>query len=82
MLFTQVILAGLAALATAHPGHEDAERAHAIKTREASRSTKRALENCSAKLQARGITARSVERRSATLAKHRTQKRIDLSCKS
>lgn len=82
MLLTQVIIAGLAALATAHPGHEEAELAHAIKARANTQSTKRALENCAAKLAERGVTARSVERRSATLAKHRAEKRIDLKCTS
>lgn len=78
MILTQAILAGLAALATAHPGHEDAEHAHAVRHREATHSHKRALENCAAKLQTRGVTSRSVERRSATLAKHRAQRGISL----
>lgn len=82
MILTQAILVGLAALATAHPGHEDAEHAHAVRTREATHSNKRALENCAAKLAERGVSARSVERRSATLAKHRSEKRISLDCKS
>lgn len=82
MLLPSAILVGLAALATAHPGHEAEELAHAIKSRETVHSGKRALENCAAKLQSRGITSRSVERRSAAVNKRRAEKRIDVNSKS
>lgn len=81
MILTTAVLAGLAALATAHPGHEAEELAHAVKSREAAHAGKRALDNCAAKLQSRGVTGRSVERRSATVIKHRAEKRIDVNCK-
>lgn len=76
MIFTQTIILGLVALASAHPGHEEEERRHAIESRSARASNKRALESCAAKLEARGITARAAERRSNTVAKHRKMKRI------
>lgn len=76
MIFNKAVLLSLAALAAAHPGHEEEEHLHAIKSRSAHIANKRALENCAAKLEARGVTARNIERRKATLAKHRKAKRI------
>lgn len=82
MIFTQAVVLGLAALAAAHPGHEHEEISQAIKARDATRSNKRALENCAAKLAQRGVSSRAAERRSATLASQRKAKRIDMKGKS
>ncbi|KAJ4403091.1 hypothetical protein N0V82_010704 [Gnomoniopsis sp. IMI 355080] len=76
MIFNKAIILSLAALAVAHPGHEEEEHLHAIKSRDTHMSNKRALQNCAAKLEARGVTARSVARRQETVAKHRKAKRI------
>ncbi|PSR90328.1 Intradiol ring-cleavage dioxygenase [Coniella lustricola] len=71
MIFTQTILLGLAALAAAHPGHEEEEHRRAVESRDVHHANKRALENCAAKLEARGHTARAIERRKNTLEAHR-----------
>lgn len=76
MLFTKAAILGLAALAAAHPGHEEAEHRHAIAARANTQANKRALEGCAAKLESRGVTARAIERRKATMARHREDKRI------
>lgn len=76
MFFSKAIILGLASLAVAHPGHEDAEHRQAVAARAAVQANKRALENCAGKLEARGVTARGIERRKATMAKHREAKRI------
>lgn len=76
MLFTKVVILGLAALVAAHPGHEEAEYRHAVESRANARANRRALEGCAAKLQERGVTTRAVERRKAAVAKHRKAKRI------
>lgn len=76
MMFKQTIVLGLACLAIAHPGHEDEEHRHAIKTRELHHSNKRALENCAAHLEARGHTDRAIKRRQNTMQKHREERGI------
>lgn len=76
MYFAKVIILGLATVAAAHPGHEEAEHRHAVATRASTQANKRALEGCASKLESRGVAARSVERRKATMAKHRQAKRI------
>lgn len=78
MIFTKsaILSLALATLAAAHPGHEEAEHRHAVKSRSAHLANKRALEGCAAKLAARGVTARNNERRMATLAKHRKARGI------
>lgn len=76
MIFNKAIVLSLAALAAAHPGHEEEEHLQAIKSRDAHVSNKRALEKCAAKLEARGVTARSVARRQEAVTKQRMAKRI------
>lgn len=76
MIFTQTILLGLAALAVAHPSHEEEEHRRAVEARGMHLANKRALENCASKLEARGHTARAIERRKNTMEKHREAKRI------
>lgn len=78
MLFTKAVLLGLAALATAHPGHEEDEYRQAIRSRAERANNKRALDACASKLEARGVYARANERRRATLETHRKAKRIPL----
>lgn len=82
MQFTQAIILALATLAAAHPGHEEAEHRHALAARANTQANKRALEGCASKLDSRGITARAMERRKATMAKHRQAKRIPVDGKS
>lgn len=76
MIFTKTMILSLAALAAAHPGHEKEEHLQAIKARDAHVSNKRALENCAAKLEARGVSARAMERRRAAVTAQRKAKRI------
>lgn len=76
MHFTKAAILGLATLAAAHPGHEEAEHRQAIAARANIQANKRALEGCAAKLDSRGVSARAIERRKATLAEHRRTKRI------
>lgn len=76
MHFAQPAILALAALATAHPGHEAEERRSAIAARAYRTQTKRALENCAATLQSRGIVQRGIERRAAEVAKQRIARRI------
>ena len=78
MLFTKAILLSLAALAAAHPGHEEEEHRQAIRSRAERANNKRALAACADKLEARGVYARANERRRATLEAHRKAKRIPL----
>ncbi|KAL3457095.1 Intradiol ring-cleavage dioxygenase [Aspergillus heterothallicus] len=67
---------GLAAVASAHPGHdvkaEAAERATALKSIRA-----RGVEQCSTKLTARGIEANNIARREQTLKKLRKARGLD-----
>lgn len=76
MLFKKSLVLAFAALSAAHPGHEEQERRAVINTREYRAKTARALENCSAKLQARGDFQRGIERRVAEVAKQRIARRI------
>lgn len=76
MLFTKATILALAAVAVAHPGHEEEERRHAIKSREVKANTRRALSDCASKLEARGLNARAIERRRETMEAHRKTKRI------
>ncbi|KAI0126769.1 extracellular dioxygenase [Xylariales sp. AK1849] len=76
MLFTKPIILALAALAAAHPGHEEEEHRRAIETRSQHAATKRALGNCAASLESRGVMKRGIERRAAEMAKQRIARRI------
>lgn len=76
MIFNKAIILSLATLTAAHPGHEAEERAHAIKSRDAYMSNKRALQSCAAKLEARGISARAATRRQETVSKFRKARGI------
>lgn len=76
MFFSRAIVLGLAALAAAHPGHEDSEYRQALAARANTQANKRALEGCTAQLQSRGIATRGMERRRATVEKHRQAKGI------
>jgi hypothetical protein len=81
MFFTKLVTLGLAAVATAHPGHEAEEHRAAIAARTQRVNTRRALENCAASLESRGHVARAVERRSAEAAKQRIARRIPVNSK-
>ncbi|KAF2998373.1 hypothetical protein G7054_g2667 [Neopestalotiopsis clavispora] len=74
MHFSKAFVLAFAAFAAAHPGHEDAEAAQALKSRQVYHANKRALEACGTKLSA--LHARGVERRTAEVAKHRIARRI------
>jgi hypothetical protein len=76
MLFTKATVLAFAALTVAHPGHEEEERRQAVKARAEMANSRRALANCASKLEARGLNARAVERRRATMEAHRKTKRI------
>lgn len=76
MFFSKAIVLGLAAVAAAHPGHEDSEYRHAVAARANTQANKRALEGCAAQLESRGIAARGIERRRATVEKHRQARGI------
>lgn len=76
MLFSKITCLGLAALAIAHPGLEDEEYHQALKARAERAESKRALQNCASKLEARGVDARAIERRKATMEAHRKAKRV------
>lgn len=76
MWFTKSFILSLAALAVAHPGHEEEEHRQALAARSERIQTKRALDNCAASLKARGVYSQAVERRKAELAKLRIAKRI------
>lgn len=76
MLFTKAIILAIAALAVAHPGHEDEERRQAIKSRAERATKKRALEGCASKLETRGINSRAIERRKGAVEAHRKAKRV------
>lgn len=78
MFFSKAIILGLAALAAAHPGHEDSEYRQAVAARANTRANKRALEGCAAQLQSRGIAARGIERRRATVEKQRQARDIPI----
>lgn len=78
MFFSTPIILGLAAIAAAHPGHEDSEYRHALAARANTQANKRALEGCTAQLQSRGIAARGIERRRATVEKHRQARDIPI----
>lgn len=76
MFFSRAIILGLAALAAAHTGHEDSEYRQALAARANTQANKRALEGCAAQLQSRGIAARGMERRRATVEQHRQARGI------
>lgn len=76
MLFTKQIILSLVALAAAHPGHEESEYRHAVESRANTQANKRALQGCAAQLEARGISARAMERRRATVNSHREKRGI------
>jgi hypothetical protein len=76
MLFNKSVILALAALAAAHPGHEDEERRSAIAARGYRTQTKRSLENCAASLQSRGVMQRGIERRATDFSKQRIARRI------
>lgn len=71
MHYSKVIVLGLAAVAAAHPGHEDAEYRHAVEARANTQANKRALEGCAAQLKSRGISDRAAERRREAVNKQR-----------
>lgn len=76
MFFSPVILLGLTAVVAAHPGHQESEYHQALAARTNTKANKRALEGCAAQLQSRGIAARGIERRRATVEKHRQARDI------
>lgn len=76
MFYSQVLALGLAALAVAHPGHEDAEYRQAVAARANTQTNKRALEGCTAQLQSRGVSDRAIQRRKETVQKHREARGI------
>ncbi|KAI1427951.1 Intradiol ring-cleavage dioxygenase [Xylaria sp. FL1777] len=71
MFFTKTLVLSLAALAAAHPGHEEQEKRQAIAARSTIAANKRALNNCAASLNKRGIHSAAAERRQAEVAKLR-----------
>ncbi|KAI0458922.1 Intradiol ring-cleavage dioxygenase [Xylaria acuta] len=75
MFLTKVLILGLAALAAAHPGHEEEEKNQAIAVRSTMAANKRALDNCAASLGKRGIHSAAAERRQAEVARQRRAKR-------
>ncbi|CAN8104266.1 unnamed protein product [Discula destructiva] len=76
MRYSKIISLALAAIAVAHPGHEEAEHRHAVESRANTQANKRALEGCAAQLQARGLSDRASERRRETVRKHREARGI------
>ncbi|KAH8682074.1 extracellular dioxygenase [Xylariales sp. PMI_506] len=76
MLFTKNVILALATLAAAHPGHEEQEHRAALASRAYRTATKRALDNCAAKLEARGVFSRGIERRAAEAARQRIARKI------
>lgn len=70
MVFTEVAVLALAALATAHPVH-DAGQPQVVEARIALANTNRTLEGCAPYLEAQGVNARAMERRNATFNAHR-----------
>lgn len=72
MLFTEVAILALAALATTHPVNDAEEHLQVVEARVASANTNRTLKGCAPYLEAQGVNARAMERRNATLNAHRT----------
>ena len=65
---TKIALAGIATLASAHPGeHEEHNALADLHRREFKVNIRRSLEKCADKLEARGINARAEARRRATV---------------
>lgn len=78
MFFSKAVVLGLAALAAAHPGHEDSEYRQAVAARANTRATRRALEGCASQLQSRGVVGRGIERRRTTVEKQRQARDISI----
>lgn len=78
MFYSKVIVLGLAAMAAAHPGHEEEEYSHAVAARANTQANKRALEGCTAQLQSRGIADRAAARRRETVNKVRETRGIPI----
>ncbi|OTA98196.1 hypothetical protein M426DRAFT_326178 [Hypoxylon sp. CI-4A] len=76
MFFTKSVILSLAALAAAHPGHEEEERRQAIAARATNFANHAALQQCAPKLEASGVYARATERRQAEVARQRIARRI------
>lgn len=71
MLFTQVMILALAALAAARPIHDEDESLQVVDARVTRANTNRTLEDCAPYLEAQGVNARAIERRKATFNAHR-----------
>ena len=71
MLFTQVTILALAALAATRPIHDE-EHLQVLEARAAGANTKRTLESCASQLEAQGVLARAMERRKGIFDAHRT----------
>ncbi|KAI1265799.1 Intradiol ring-cleavage dioxygenase [Xylariaceae sp. FL1019] len=78
MIFTKSFLLSLAALASAHPGHEHHERSQVVEGRSTFAANKRALDNCASKLAARGVYSAAAERRQAELERQRVARGLSL----
>ncbi|KAI0799384.1 Intradiol ring-cleavage dioxygenase [Xylaria sp. FL0064] len=78
MFFTKTLILSLAALAAAHPGHEEEEKRQAIAARSTITANKRALNNCAASLNKRGIYSAAAERRAAEVARQREARGLPL----
>lgn len=78
MLFSKSLILSLAALASAHPGHEEEERRHVLASRATALNTKRALQNCASRLDARGFHEKAAHRREAELERLRVARGLDV----
>lgn len=79
MHFSTTLLAAVAALAStaiAHPGHDHSAEIAARSAYLDKSTTKRDLSHCSAKLKARGVEARGIERRSKIAAKEKAKRAL------
>ncbi|KAI0973031.1 Intradiol ring-cleavage dioxygenase [Xylaria arbuscula] len=78
MFFTKALILSLAASAAAHPGHEEAEKRQAIAARSTMAANKRALNNCAASLNKRGVYSAAAERRQAEVTRQREARGLPL----
>ncbi|GAW15798.1 hypothetical protein ANO14919_052200 [Xylariales sp. No.14919] len=78
MFFTKTLVLSLAALAAAHPGHEQEEKRQAIAARSTMAANKRALDNCAASLSKRGFHSAAAERRRAEVERQRISRGLPI----